>query len=304
MSIVSAVHHLSRQKYGALTDQVKKLSVMLSWGIPFEEAFMKFAKETKSKMIESLVLIILESFYSGGNIADILDTVAEDARRLREIQEERKSRFSSFVATMYVVFIISLILVYMLLIVLLPEMPAVPNIGFSFNISSAPSPGGSVSVIPEQEMKTLFLHLLIIQAVVSGLMAGIIGEGTWTAGLKHVFFMSLIGIVFFQLFVFPVDVLERLAKNITKIPPTLSMNIPMGSYYVEKNITVEELKDKVESISPRHSDIDIEFVATPDCEQCGSSVEVNGEGVFIREPQFLTFTINSTGDRKYVIYVG
>ncbi|NPA86912.1 MAG: hypothetical protein GXO00_02800 [Candidatus Diapherotrites archaeon] len=303
MSLVQAIYQVSKQNYGELTPQIKKLAVRLSWGVPFEEAFRLFAKETGSPLIEGATLIILEAFSSGGNVADVLETVAEDIRRLRTLQEERRSRFSPFIGTMYTVFLISIGLSYVLLNVLLPEMPVLPSLSLSF------TPGGTASgaaSIPEYSLKVIFLHLLLIQALVSGLLAGIVGEGSWTAGLKHALIMGFIALIAFHLFILPVDPAERLAGTIAKLPTTLTMSVDLGRYYVEKNITVDEIREIIASrgnVFARNTDVDIRFEADPQCEACGSLVEVNAEGVFIREPLYLSFRVMSNGDGSVTISV-
>ncbi len=310
LSLVQAVYNVSEHHYGPLTEDVKRLAVRLSWGVSFEEAFQKFAKETKSRLIASAVLIILEAFSSGGKIADILDTVAADIRTTHELREERKARFSPFVGTIYVVFLLSLGLAHILLNVLLPEIPVLPTFNLNFSAGGLPTTGGGSSTVSVQEMpfKILFLHLLIIQAIVSGLLAGIVGEGSLTAGLKHVFIMGFIAVVFFQLVIFPVDPVDRIGRAIGKMPGTFNMSIDLGEYYVEKNITAQAIEDFVRDYRRNFGRTMVPEVRFQEDVPCGPCMEglvsVKKDIVVVKEPTYLSFRVVNNGDGTVTVFVG
>ena len=306
ISLVQATYQTSQQNYGALTPHIRKLAIRLSWGIPFEEAFKLFAKETKSPLIEGATLIILEAFASGGDIPSVLETVAEDIRKLKDLEEERKSHFAPFVGTMYVVFLISIGLSYILLQVLLPEIPVLPSFSMNFTPQGGQNFGGTAT-IPEYPLKILFLHLLLIQAIISGLIAGIIGEGSWSAGLKHVLVMGFIALLSFQLFILPTNPADRIARTLTKMPLTMSFSVDLGQFYVEHNITVADVNRFIVGrrglFGGGNVRIKFTFAQDPQCKLCGKLVEVNADGVFIKKPVYLSFRVVSNGDGTATVYV-
>ena len=308
MSIVQSVYSVSKQEYGPLSPHIKKLAIRLSWGVPFEEAFQRFAEETGSPLIKSAVLIILEAFSSGGNVPEVLETVAEDTRKMKDMQEEKKSRFANFVGTMYVVFLVSIGLSYVLLDVLMPEMPVLPSFKFNFGGAGLPSASTGVSSIPESAMKTLFLHLMIIQAIISGFMAGLIGEGSWTAGLKHVLIMGFLTLVLFQIFILPVDPVDRIGRTIAKLTVATNTTIQLGTYYVEKNITVADIQNFIKNYHKGfggvHRSFSITFQQIPPCKPCQEGlVTVRPDGVFIKKPVYLSFKVVSSGKGSVTVYV-
>ncbi len=289
LSLVRAVYHISSHHYGPLTPHVKRLAIQMSWGVPFEDAFRKFAKETGSPMIESATLIILEAFSSGGKTADVLETVAEDFRILSDIKEERKSKFSPFVGTMYVVILISLGMSYILLNILLPDMSILPT--FSLNLSPTQAAPAGVTTIPETTLKVLFLHMMLIEAVISGMLAGILGEGSWSAGIKHVLIMAFIVIIVFQLVIIPINPVERIQRALEKMPSSVNVTIDLGRIYLEQSI-------------PRDAfdvNLSINFVKSPGC--C-EGIEVNEDGIFVKQPEYVNLKVVSDGKGSATIYVG
>ncbi len=307
LSLVRAVYHTTRQNYGALSPHIKKLAVRLSWGVPFEDAFKLFAQETGSEKIKSAVLIILEAFASGGNIPSILETVAEDLRRINALQEERKARFGPFVSTMYVVFLLSIALSYILLNVLIPEIPVMPTFSLKFSLGGSPSLG-KASSIPEFKLKMLFLHLLIVEAIITGLLAGIVAEGSWTAGLKYVLIMSFVAILLFHLFILPVDPVDRLGRTLAKMPPTMTLTVDLGKYHVEKNILKRDIQEFIKNYKVfgfLERNIPFDFEVEPTCKPCVKGlVQVTEDGIYIKKPVYLNFKVVSNGDGTFTVRVG
>lgn len=307
LSLVRAVYHTTKQNYGALSPHIKKLAVRLSWGVPFEDAFKMFADETGSEKIKSAVLIILEAFESGGNIPNILETVAEDLRRINALQEERKTRFGPFVSTMYVVFLLSIALSYILLNVLIPEIPVMPSFSLKFSLGGSPTLG-KASSIPEYKLKMLFLHLLIVEAIITGLLAGIVAEGSWTAGLKYVLVMSFVAILLFHIFILPVDPVDRIGRTLAKMPPTMTLVVDLGKYHVDKNILKKDIQDFIKNYKlfgflERNVSFDFEVEAT--CKPCIKGiVRVTNDGIFISKPVYLNFKVVSNGDGTFTVRVG
>jgi flagellar protein FlaJ len=50
------------------------------------------------------------------------------------------------------------------------------------------------------DLKRIFLHLTLVQGFFSGLVAGKMGEGSISAGLKHSLIMMLLGYVALKFF--------------------------------------------------------------------------------------------------------
>lgn len=198
MSIPQAVSTAAQTKYGILSKYVQKLNAMLSWSIPFPQAWQHLTTMLKrSEMVSRINAIVLESFYAGGEIGAVLSSLANDVNLLKRIENDKKSMMQEHVAVMYFVFFIFLAIVVALHKILVPIL-YVQKIGVFGGLALRPA-----EVITVDYFKTLFFIMTLIQAVSIGVLAGQIAEEKLIAGLKHVLIMLAVGVAAFFIFVFP-----------------------------------------------------------------------------------------------------
>ncbi len=311
LALPEAVVNVSKINYGALSPDVKRLATLLSWGVPFDEAIRRFAQRTGSKMIRASVELILQAYMAGGALADTLDTVAEDAGKMYSLREDRKARFSGFISTIYSVYIIFLIITAVMATVLIPEIPSMPSIG----MGSLFGGGGNnkfAQPISEGDLDTIFFNLALVEAIFAGLFAGVVGDGSFAAGIKHALILSFIGIIAFQLFIPPPNPADRIARAIVKTPPTFNTTIHLGKFFIDKNITAQIVAQYAEehaeaiSIPLPENNVStlIHFSVSPQgCDVCGMDLNVVDSGIYVIRPAYADISVSVTGGQYYV-YVG
>lgn len=214
MTLPLALQQATRVDYGALTKEVKVMSNQISWGVPFNEVLRRFSARSGSSFISRAVVIILEAAESGGDITDILESVAEDSRIIKESEQQRELSMSEYMATVYTIFFIFLGVLVALNKILTPlaSIPAVSG----FGISTA---GGAY--VFSASFKILFFHLTMIQGFLNGLLAGEIGKGSLIAGLKHSLLFMAVGFIVFLIVVYDFHIFCMFA-------PTMDSFIAMG----------------------------------------------------------------------------
>ena len=74
LSMTVAVQTLATSEYGALNDEVKKMSDQLSWGIKFCDVILQFAERVGTPLVKRAISLISEADRAGGKISDILVT--------------------------------------------------------------------------------------------------------------------------------------------------------------------------------------------------------------------------------------
>jgi flagellar protein FlaJ len=216
MTLPEALKQVSKTDYGKLTEEIKKIEYQLSWGIPTQEAMNNFAlRMKKSKMIGRVVRIINEAYNSGGDIAKTMEATASDITSIKEAEKERKSVTYEHMMIMYAIYYIFIGIVIGLSQTLIPLMNLnVKGGGLAGGIMTFTDPceacANSISIFCANcsifsivckmfaiqkscYYYALFLLMAIVQGVFSGLVAGQIGEGSATAGLKHSSIMTLSG---------------------------------------------------------------------------------------------------------------
>jgi flagellar protein FlaJ len=100
------------------------------------------------------------------------------------MEKERHTQTRPYVAIVYVAFFVFLFTVIMLFKSLFVEVGDLPLLG-------------SV-VLTSGEARRLFFHMSVIQALFGGLVAGKMGAGTVSAGLKHSVVLLASGYLFLK----------------------------------------------------------------------------------------------------------
>ena len=215
MGFPQALDMAAKTDYGALSPEVLKASNQVSWGMPFPKAMKKFAERLKgSKVMRQSFALVNEAFVAGGNVADIMESIAENIGAIRNIEDERKSAMSQQVFIMYFIYIMFLGIIVALYKLLIPMISVISS-AEAGDMFGGGTPLDSCSVVPllcgmgeaigftgdHVYFKTLFFCMSIVQGISSGILAGTIGEGKVVAGTKHAVILVIAAMVVFIMFI-------------------------------------------------------------------------------------------------------
>jgi flagellar protein FlaJ len=305
MPLVRAIESASHGAYGPLTEEMTMVSAQISWGVPFEETLEKFAERIKSRLVKQAITIIVQSHRSGGNIADILETVSTDVKTLKRIEGERKSKLKIYLISIYMIFFLFLGIIVTLTITFIPATPELNK--------AAGLLGGTPSPLSEDDFKNYFFHLSLIQAFFAGLIGGQMGEGNVLSGVKHSVALLVVTIAVFQLFLAPPPFGQRLAETITKIPPG-SQNVESSTtaFTIYDSVTSADVLERVKQIALEkrlqgYDELDSETISFSysDCVPCTSGdLEVTDFAIIVRSPSKITYNVISIHDSYKVIIGG
>ncbi len=184
MSIPQAISICARRDYGILTEEIKKIDRLITWGIPFEEVLRRFAYYVKSPFIEKFVYLIIEANRSGGDIREILDSASRNSKRLKEIERELKGNLAPYTVIMYMIYGLFLAMSVMIYYAFLLPMSEVEGGGIIYGISL-------------EGYRTLFFRLLMLVGLFNGLIMGKIMNGKVISGLKHSIVMIVVSYIVF-----------------------------------------------------------------------------------------------------------
>jgi flagellar protein FlaJ len=186
MTLPQAWEEASKRKYGPLTAELKKMTRQISWGMSFEEAFLAMGKRVNTVLVQRTTPLIIEASRSGGHIEKVFDPMGKFIQTTLLLEKERRTQTRPYVAIIYVAFF-----VFLFTVVLLFK---------SFFASIGGLPILTIAAFPVEEMQRIFFHMTSIQAFFGGLVAGKMGEGSISAGLKHSLIMMLCGYIALKLF--------------------------------------------------------------------------------------------------------
>jgi flagellar protein FlaJ len=186
MTLPQALEEAARRNYGPLTAELKKMAAQISWGMSFEEALLALGKRVNTVLVQRTVPMIIEASRSGGRVEKVFDPMGKFIQTTLLLERERRAQTRPYIAIVYVAFF-----VFLFTIVLLFK---------SFFVSIEQLPSLGTALMAPEDIRRMFFHMTTIQAFFGGLVAGKMGEGTITAGLKHCLIMMVCGYIALKFF--------------------------------------------------------------------------------------------------------
>ena len=96
-SISKSIVLLKKRDYRSLSKHVQKLANQISMGIPLGNALQIFSKDVANKKISRAIVLIRQAERAGGDIGEILESVAEAVNMADKLKKERKSAISTLI---------------------------------------------------------------------------------------------------------------------------------------------------------------------------------------------------------------
>jgi len=180
--ISKSIINAKSKSYGVLSEHVEKLANQISIGIPLNASLEIFAKDTKNKNIARALKLIGQAERAGGEIGEILESVAEAVSMSNKLKKERKAAISTLVVQGYIIFFVFIIIILIMQFKILPmisDIAVVESLGVS-------------ETIDQKSIANAFLYLLLIQGFFNGLTIGKLAEGNVKSGIKHSFALMIL----------------------------------------------------------------------------------------------------------------
>lgn len=180
LTMAQAIRVSARGDYGMLNPEIRRMANQVSWGTPFNDALRMFAERVETPIVTRAVALINKATRAGGNAKDVLAAAARDAREIKALQQERKLSMTLYVIVIYVSFSVFLGVVAALQGLLVPAL-----------LTSTQAAGGSVgglsvaTNVSFMDFRLIYFGVGLVQALGSGIVAGVMAEGSLASGLKH-----------------------------------------------------------------------------------------------------------------------
>ncbi|HDD42482.1 MAG TPA: hypothetical protein ENF79_02220 [Nitrososphaeria archaeon] len=177
MSPEKCIRTLSDRDYGGFTKHLKLMSRQIGWGISLRRIYRDFEERVHGWLARAGMFILIDSIDVGGGAPETLDTLATFMENLEEMERQKRATLKPLMLIPYLTAVM-LVVVVVILVVFMRGLLKIARIYIS---------------IPE--FVHLFLPPVVIIAIVSGLVAGKISEGTVAAGFKHAMIMAAITLI-------------------------------------------------------------------------------------------------------------
>lgn len=181
MTMAQAVRVAARGDYGKLNPEIARMAHQVSWGTSFPDALRMFADRVGTPLVLRAVALISKATSAGGNVKDVLAAAARDAREIGSLDAERRGGMALYVIVIYVAFAVFLGVVAALQGLLVPSLLQSTQ-GVTGGTLAGVQVGGRLSM---DDFRFIYFGVGLVQAIGSGIVAGVMSEGNLGAGLKH-----------------------------------------------------------------------------------------------------------------------
>ncbi len=186
--ISKSIINVRDKPYGVLSKHVKKLANQIAMGIPLGKALQVFSSDIQNKNISRAITLIGQAEKAGGDIGEILESVAGAVSMSDKLKKERRAVIQTLVVQGYIIFFVFIIIVLIMQFRIVPIISNISSVG-AIGIGSGAT---SSSDLSPDTLSTSFLYLLLVQGFFSGLAVGKLAEGTLKAGVKHSFALMIL----------------------------------------------------------------------------------------------------------------
>lgn len=195
-SLTKSLEMTADNDYGPLTKELRRMRAQLSWGIPFEAVVGSELKRVDSRIARRTFGVLLEANRAGGKVEDMLEAIQRHTMELHQIEKEVRTALRPFTMTTYIAVFIFLGIAIVLIDTFFAGL---------INAQSSSTAGAvafqGLQGISLDSIKSAFLQIALVEAVIGGLGAGKLGEASFSAGVKHVVILVVATVLAFQLFV-------------------------------------------------------------------------------------------------------
>ncbi|MDD1728233.1 MAG: type II secretion system F family protein [Methanospirillum sp.] len=196
MTLQGAVHLVSMSEYGALTPHIRQMDQRISWNFPFIEAVRALGDEIPIPLVRRSVDLIARASEAGGDIVEVLRAAAKDSFEYVTQNTDRRNNMFIYVIIVLASFGVFL---FVMLILVSSFLKTMSDLGTTTaGAGEAAAQGFGLGGFDLALYIRIFSHGGMFQGFFSGLVAGVMGEGRVTAGLKYSVIMLLIAWITFR----------------------------------------------------------------------------------------------------------
>ena len=179
-TLQQAIEIVAESGSGYLYDEIKRMKRSIEWGTDLVEAFKEVSKSLRIPSLARVVTILTDVLIIGGDITETLHVCSRDAELERSLTRERRVSMFIYLIIIYIAFFTFVGIMVILFTKLFPRF---------FEITATPSIGFMKSKIDKNLLIWILTQAMIIQAIFSGIVAGIMGEEDPNSGAKHTIVM-------------------------------------------------------------------------------------------------------------------
>ncbi|AAB90246.1 type II secretion system F family protein [Archaeoglobus fulgidus] len=193
MPIYRAITMIAKTDTSPLRKEIAKIKADLDWGISLSDALVRFANRLKIFEISRTMTLLNEALKSTGNVTEVLMISAKDATSAELLRRERMTNMFMYVIIVYIAFFVFIGIVYIISSTFLSTLAE--------SAAKVQATGQNFQMLQSVDVtlyRNVFMHAAVFQGIFAGMVAGVMGEGSLSAGAKHSLIMLTIAYIVFS----------------------------------------------------------------------------------------------------------
>jgi flagellar protein FlaJ len=183
MTLARDIDLIAMEGKSNMLDEIRLIRRDIAWGSLTSDAIKRFSEHIRIGAIDRMSILVSQAEHFTNNLSRVLQIIAEDSKNMVMLKNERRGDMLLYVVVVYLAFFVFVFVQGILVVVFLPMMlqggDGMSMIGSGMTMPGVGS-GFSIDVY-----NRLIYHSVVIHGFCSGIVAGMMGEGSAFAGVKH-----------------------------------------------------------------------------------------------------------------------
>lgn len=193
LTLTQSITIMARANLGLLAYEIKHIQRDILWGANFGDALVRFELRVRTALIARTVTLITKASTMSSSISDLLRIAAADARMSEMLKRDRLSEMFIYTAIVYLSFFVFIFVVGVITTQFLTVLANQSKEGLSMA-----GPLANVGTLSLKSVDRLLYHTCLVQGIFSGLIAGMMGESSLKAGVKHCCILIIAALIAFN----------------------------------------------------------------------------------------------------------
>lgn len=195
MTLARAIDLIAMEGKSNMLDEIRMIHRDIFWGSLTSDAMKRFSEHVRIGAIDRMSILVSQAEHFTNNLSQVLQIIADDAKNMVSLKSERRGDMLLYVIVVYLAFFVFVFVQAILVVMFLPMM--IQDGGGMSMIGSGVSIPGAGNGLSLELYDQLMYHSVVIHGFCSGLVAGMMGEGSALAGVKHSCVMMSIAMIVF-----------------------------------------------------------------------------------------------------------
>lgn len=201
LTIVRSFDRVRMTDLEGMNEELERIWTDIQWGATVATALERFEERARTPAVTRLVTLLNNSMHAADDIGPVLRIAADEARAHRRFERARRQEMATYLVAIYIAFLVFIVVIVSVDSFFIPRLLEASS-GLDAATTSDQGVSEQFVTISRESVadyRVAFFHAALIQAALSGLVAGQMGDGTLKAGAKHAAAMLTVTYAVFEL---------------------------------------------------------------------------------------------------------